>query len=79
MGPKSLRVAGAGWGVLRAALTWISPDLEPDRAPACAAPEPRTLLEVGQTHVESGFVLFCFSSWKKSGEDRPRVSGSADT
>ncbi|KAJ8782250.1 hypothetical protein J1605_010229 [Eschrichtius robustus] len=45
MGPKSLRVAGAGRGVLRAALTWIAPDLEPDRAPACAAPEPRTLLE----------------------------------
>lgn len=35
-----------------------------------------TLLEGKPIHVESGLVLLClcFSSWKKSGGDRPRVA-----
>ena len=60
LGRKPLRVAWAGRGVLRAVLTSIAQDLDPDRAPACLAVEPRTLLEAEQTHVASGFVLFSF-------------------
>lgn len=54
-------MAGEGPGCSRATLPSIAPDLEPNRAPAFVVHEPRTLPEVGQTHVESGrFVLFFF-------------------
>lgn len=60
LGRKPLRVARAGCCVLRAVLTSIALDLDPDSTPACSASEPGTLLEAERTHVASGFVLFSF-------------------
>lgn len=49
----------------------LSPLMQSPRACPSRASEAGDLLEVVQTHVESGSVLFCFSSWQKSGGDRP--------
>lgn len=47
----------------------------PRPAPSPRAPEGGALPGAAQTHVESGCVLFCFSSWKEPGGDRPGLPG----
>lgn len=72
------KVPLSGWGWLgcspcRAAFESLRIQSPRARLPSGAS-ERRTLLGVGPTHVESGFVLFYFSSGKKSGGDCPRAA-----